>query len=255
MRVAGWLLAMAAPALAATQVYGHRGLMKEAPEDTLASYRACLQAGLDIEVDIQLTKDLVPVVLHDESVDRTTDGKGRVADLTLAELRKLDAGSRFHPRFRGERVPTFEEILELLKSGSGRMVIDHKDGTRDAERRVAALLRKHSMTHRAFVLSASRPILARYKEADPRIRVATIADDRSALHGLIGVAGIDLIWLTRKFPGEPDRAEVDRIRAAGQDVVQFFAAEEPLRWRRSRDNGVRLFVTDHPRELKHAIGD
>jgi len=255
MRIAGCLLTMVAPALAATHVYGHRGLMKEAPEDTLASYRACLQAGLDIEVDIQLTKDLVPVVLHDESVDRTTDGKGRIADLTLAELRKLDAGSRFHPRFRGERVPTFEEVLELLKSGTGRMVIDHKDETRDAERRVAALLRKHSMTDRAFVLSASRSILARYKEADPRIRVATIADDRSALNGLIGAAGIDLIWLTRKFPGEPDRAEVDRIRAAGQDVVQFFAAEEPLRWRRSRDNGVRLFVTDYPRELKRAIGN
>jgi glycerophosphoryl diester phosphodiesterase len=87
---------------------GHRGIMGVEPENTLRSFIAAQQAGLDlIELDLHLSKDGALVVMHDADVDRTTDGSGPIAEKTLAELRVLDAG-------RGERVPVFEEVLDAV---------------------------------------------------------------------------------------------------------------------------------------------
>jgi glycerophosphoryl diester phosphodiesterase len=89
-------------------VYGHRGAPAEYPENTLAGFRRALELGVEgIELDVHLSKDGVPVVIHDETVDRTTNGTGAVADLTVEELRKLDAGD-------GEYVPTLAEVLDLV---------------------------------------------------------------------------------------------------------------------------------------------
>jgi glycerophosphoryl diester phosphodiesterase len=89
-------------------VYGHRGAAAEYPENTLPGFRRALELGIEgIELDVHLSKDGVPVVIHDETVDRTTNGNGAVADLTVAELRALDAGD-------GEHVPTLAEVLDLV---------------------------------------------------------------------------------------------------------------------------------------------
>lgn len=89
-------------------VYGHRGAPAEYPENTLAGFRRALEVGVEgIELDVHLSKDGVPVVLHDETVDRTTNGSGAVTDMTVAELRALDAGE-------GEHIPTLAEVLDLV---------------------------------------------------------------------------------------------------------------------------------------------
>ncbi len=89
-------------------VYGHRGAPAEHPENTLAGFRRALELGVEgIELDVHLSKDGVPVVLHDETVDRTTNGAGAVADMTVDELKALDAGE-------GERIPTLAEVLDLV---------------------------------------------------------------------------------------------------------------------------------------------
>jgi glycerophosphoryl diester phosphodiesterase len=101
-------------------IAAHRGDRASAPENTLAAFRAAITGGSDIlETDVRLTADGVAVLLHDETVDRTTDGTGAVADLTLAEVRALDAGSWFDDRFVGEPVPLFTEFLDLV-ADSGR---------------------------------------------------------------------------------------------------------------------------------------
>ena len=82
-------------------VLGHRGALTHAPENTLAAFELCVRAGCDIELDVYPTRDGQLVVIHDATVDRTTNGKGAVAGLTLAEVRRLDAGSWFHPDFAG----------------------------------------------------------------------------------------------------------------------------------------------------------
>lgn len=94
-------------------IIAHRGHELVAPENTMSSFMAAIDAGVEfIEVDIRVSADGVPVVVHDDTVDRTTDGEGGVRTKTLAELRQLDAGSWYSPDFVGERIPTLEQVLE-----------------------------------------------------------------------------------------------------------------------------------------------
>jgi glycerophosphoryl diester phosphodiesterase len=97
-------------------VFGHRGASARAPENTLAAFERALGDGADaIECDVQLCADGTPVILHDATVDRTTDGHGAIAALPIARVRRLDAGTWFDRRFRGERIPTLEEALEFAR--------------------------------------------------------------------------------------------------------------------------------------------
>src|ERR1700694_5632211 len=93
-------------------VVGHRGAMGHRPENTIASFEHALDLGAEwIELDVHLTRDGALAVIHDEAVDRTTDGHGLVRDHTLAELKQLDAGAWFDPAYAGQRIPTLDEIL------------------------------------------------------------------------------------------------------------------------------------------------
>jgi len=99
-------------------VVGHRGWLDQYPENTIPSLRAALDLGVDaLEFDLHLSRDGHIVVIHDATLERTTDGSGRVSDRSLAELRRLDAGGWFAPRFAGERIPTLEEVLDLAPPG------------------------------------------------------------------------------------------------------------------------------------------
>src|SRR5262249_57618291 len=98
-------------------VAAHRGAAGRAPENTRASFQLAWELGADmVELDVRLTADGHPVTLHDATLDRTTDGAGPVAARTLAEIRTLDAGTRFGTAFAGERVPTLREALETIPS-------------------------------------------------------------------------------------------------------------------------------------------
>src|SRR5204862_3843660 len=98
------------------QVIAHRGSSIDRPENTLASARRAIEVKADVtETDVRTTRDGVLVCLHDSDLRRTTSGKGLVGSKTLAELRALDAGSWFNPKFKGERVPTLHELLVLCK--------------------------------------------------------------------------------------------------------------------------------------------
>ncbi len=123
------------------EVIGHMGSCADRPGNTLASLRRAAEAGAQVsEVDVRTTRDGVLVCMHDDTVNRTTDGQGKVADLTLAELKKLDAGAKFDPKFKGERVQTLREVLEAAKGKIGVM-LDLKEDDRYAER-IAAEVRR-----------------------------------------------------------------------------------------------------------------
>ncbi|KHO62245.1 MULTISPECIES: glycerophosphodiester phosphodiesterase [Thermoanaerobacter] len=110
-------------------VIAHRGDSRNAPENTLASFKRALEMGADgIELDVQLTKDGQLVVIHDERVDRTTDGIGFVKDFTLKELKRLDAGIKFDKKFAGERIPTLYEVFELIGHKNFIVNIEIKSG-------------------------------------------------------------------------------------------------------------------------------
>lgn len=141
-------------------VIAHRGNSSAAPENTLAAIASAFELGADmVEVDVRLTRDGVPVLMHDETVERTTDGEGRVGDLSLEQLRALDAGSWKDPRFTGERVPKLAEAITLARSQRGRLLLDPKtDGLGAA---VAEALRAASATTADVVLGSWNAAQAR----------------------------------------------------------------------------------------------
>ncbi|MGW3726397.1 glycerophosphodiester phosphodiesterase [Streptomyces sp. F001] len=142
---------------------GHRGVMGVAPENTLRSFVAAEQAGLDvIELDLHLSKDGALVVLHDTEVDRTTDGTGPVAEKTLAELRALDAG-------QGERIPVFEEVLDAVDAP---LQAEIKDVA--AARALAEVMRERDLVERIEVSSFHDEAIAEIARLLPGVRTALI---------------------------------------------------------------------------------
>ncbi|MEU5184824.1 glycerophosphodiester phosphodiesterase family protein [Streptomyces longwoodensis] len=142
---------------------GHRGLMGVEPENTLRSFVAAEQAGLDvIELDLHLSKDGALVVMHDADVDRTTDGTGPIAEQTLAELRALDAG-------RGERVPVFEEVLNAVRTPLQAEIKDVQ-----AARALAEVLHARALVDRVEVSSFHDEAIAEIARLVPGVRTALI---------------------------------------------------------------------------------
>lgn len=114
----------------------HRGCSASAPENTLAAFSMAIDHGADmVELDVRLTRDFFLVVHHDQNVRRTTNGKGNIWDLTLEELRRLDAGSWFSPRFRQERIPTLRQVMELLPDHVSMNIEVKSDG--DPRKKIA----------------------------------------------------------------------------------------------------------------------
>jgi len=137
-------------------ILGHRGAKSYAPENTLAAFlRALDQGAHGVELDAKLSADGVVVVHHDETVNRTTNGKGRVGQLSLAQLRELDAGSFFSEKFRGEKIPTLEEVFESI----GRRAVINVELTnyfspRDAlVEKTCDLIRRHALQERILFSS------------------------------------------------------------------------------------------------------
>ena len=121
----------------------HRGGAAEAPENTLAAFRRALSLGVRwFELDVQMSRDGELVVIHDHTVDRTTNGTGEVGSLSLQDLRKLDSGSWFDPHYRGEPVPTLREMLELCASHGAGVLVEIKSPHLypGSEQKVATLL-------------------------------------------------------------------------------------------------------------------
>lgn len=115
--------------LALPKVIGHRGAAAHAPENTLAGFLRAAQLGARwVELDVQLTADGVPVVFHDDGLERTTDGEGRLLETSLVQLRRLDAGARFAPQFAGERVPTLAEALTTIAGAGLGVCLEIKAG-------------------------------------------------------------------------------------------------------------------------------
>jgi glycerophosphoryl diester phosphodiesterase len=158
-------------------VIAHRGDSAHRPENTVVSFVSALEAGADlIELDVQLTGDGHVVVIHDPTVDRTTNGRGRVADMTLGELRVLSAGypARFGATYTGERVPTLPEALGLMRERARVMVEIKPDAVTDdadggIEARTLAAVRKAGMEKDVAVISFDRRALNRFREQGPEI--------------------------------------------------------------------------------------
>lgn len=217
-------------------VHGHRGAAGLAPENTLAAFRTAMALGVDaLEMDLHVTRDGEVVVIHDETLDRTTDGRGSIADLGLEEIKRWDAGGKFAPAFRGERVPTLREVIELVRaSGDGRIRLDlelkyHPDRPgvpEDFEERVLAIVRRAGVRDRVNIISFHHPALAKVKGLEPGIRTGVLAGGRQA--------PADPVALVRRFRADyfspafrhVTAEGVAALHRAGVPVVAWTVNEE-----------------------------
>jgi glycerophosphoryl diester phosphodiesterase len=165
----------------------HRGDSTRFPENTRLAYEQAIAQGVEmIECDVNLTRDGVLVMMHDATLDRTTDGRGRVRDATLDEIQRLDAGAKFSPEFAGLRVPTTEETLLLFREAGIYGCFEVKGGDDDQAKRIAAalveLFLKHDALGYALMSSYYHPAMALAKARAPELVLAPerLPDDAPA---------------------------------------------------------------------------
>ncbi len=257
VRVASWdeLLSRTEP-----WVIAHRGFSADFPENTLAAFRAAIAAGADaVALDVTLTGDGVPVVLHHEQLDRTTDGKGLVCYASADTIAALDAGSWFDVRFAGERVPTLARVLEEV-GGQTVLVLelrtpafDESDEGVHLESIVADLIRRFGL-EASVVLSSFQPrFFARIERSAASVPRILLCDQRPAETDLVttcrrwGAMGVgpdaDLV----------EQGDLLRLRAAGLRVFPWTINREE-RMRRFLAWGVDGIITDRPDVLRRVIG-
>jgi len=205
-----WLLLAAQFSAAAVLSIGHRGNSLFAPENTLAAFTAALGKADLVELDGHVSSDGVIVVMHDSTVDRTTDGTGAISTKTLAQLKLLDAGSWFAPAFTGERIPTLEEALAAILP-QATPLIERKAGS--AEAYVAELRRLNAVSN-VVVQSFDWPFLAAVNALEPAIRLGALgsgAFTAATLTNIMNTGARMVAW--EKASVTP--AMLDLVRSAG----------------------------------------
>jgi glycerophosphoryl diester phosphodiesterase len=159
-------------------IYAHRGASGRFPENTMYAYRAALRHGADgIEIDVQLSRDQEVVVIHDSTLERTTNGSGMVQNYTSAELRKLSAGSWFHPKFRPAKIPRLKDILSFIQPTSLKLLIELKNfflPQPELEEKVVQLVQQSNLVDRVIISSFNFNSLLRIKELIPEMRTGLL---------------------------------------------------------------------------------
>ena len=226
-------------------ILGHRGAMDFAPENTLAAFHLALEQGAGgFEFDIQLSKDGVPVVIHDSTLDRTTNGSGRVEQYTVAELQAFDAGD-------GEKIPTLEELfVEFGERVLYNIEIKHftlQPG--QVEAAVAALVEKYDLAQSCLVSSFRYLIMHRYR----RVRHP---DTAQAMIRVAGPQGLSRYL----FKGEADHPHYSMVNASYMSwaeelgiQVNVWTVNEQAEAERLLKLGVDALITNRPGEIAEVV--
>jgi len=212
--------------------------MASAPQNTLAAFRQAVEFGADgVELDVHLSQDGAVVVIHDFVVDRTTDGAGRVAEKTLAQLKALDAGSKFSQQFAGERTPTLSEVFDAL---GGKLLVNIElkapDRSRDASLVAPALavVRQHGMDRRVLFSSFNPCVLRAMKQLAPDIPVGLLYAPNSPIYARRA-------WLD---PFEPHEARNPHFSMLTGPII---------RWYHTRGLRVNMWTVNEPDEMRRLI--
>ncbi len=231
-------------------IAGHRGDRATAPENTLPAIAAVLESEMEyVEIDVQKSLDGEPVIIHDETVDRTTDGTGLVAELTWAQLSALDAGSWYAGEYAGTRIPHFDEFIALFRGSQKKALVELKgewsvDEIRPLVREIYAAGVQSRIVFASFAFATMHHLV----DAAPNLPRVIIRRDLQ----------FDPVWLaefyraaavlTRLQAVEEDPGVVDRMHEAGYGLLLYTLNSEE-RWSEALDYGVDGIITDEPSEL------
>ncbi len=241
--------------MVAPLVFAHRGYSSQAPENTVVAFRAALDVGVDgVELDVQLSSDGELVVIHDESLKRTTNGSGMVCQHTLAELKALDAGSWFAPRFVGVQIPTVGEVLDLLEPRPDLQInIELKTGVipyPGIEEKVVRTVLEKGFAHRVIISSFNHYTLLVIKALAPQLPI-----------GLLYAANLIRPWDYATTVGaealHPQHHGISKemvadCRQAGRRVNVWTVDQEPD-LKRCVELGVDGIITNYPERAREVI--
>jgi glycerophosphoryl diester phosphodiesterase len=235
--------------VAPLRIAAHRGGRAYAPENTLAAFKDAIAQGVDaIEFDVQMTKDGELVVIHDTTVDRTTNGTGAVRDLTLAKIRALDAGD-------GQQVPTLDEVLQLARAAGMPVFAETKAAHlySGVEEKLVNTLEQAGLVEAAVVQSFERASLDRLHDLNPNLMLCALyGPGQFNVRAPGGDAGVvcpmgEMVLL------RPDM--IRRAHAEGREIFVWFGVlENPWIERAMRYFGVDGFIVDDPPAARAAIG-
>lgn len=237
-------------------IIAHRGASAYAPENTLAAFNLALETGADgVELDVSLTKDGVPVILHDDTVDRTTDGHGAINQMTLAQVKALDASNKFE-KYRGEKIPTLEQILRAV-APHGTVNIELKGMSLRTDGVEAATLAaiEHTGALDKVIVSSFNPLaLRRMYQLEPRIPRGLLYSPhlpvflrRAWLRPLAHPTALHPYFsmITREF--------VAWARGKGYKI-NTWTVDEPDEMKRLIELGVDAIMTNTPDVLREIVG-
>ena len=244
-------------------ILGHRGASALAPENTLAAFSRALNDGADgIEFDVRLSRDSVPVVIHDATLQRTGLIDHAVSDLDASELREVDVGSWFAQRnqnpndaFIGEKLPTLGQVFEFFSARDGLLYTEMKcelnEGTALAAG-VVKLTREFGMVDRVVVESFDHSAIAAVKRIDPGIRTAALFEPK-LLRPLSTIRRLKMIDAALRLPADEIALHytlatgrvIDKAIQAGLEVV-VWTVEDPIWIRRARSLGIKALISNDP---------
>jgi len=229
-------------------VIAHRGASAVAPENTMAAFRRAVELGADcIETDLHLSRDGRLVILHDATLNRTTNGEGPVKNLTLAELRELDAGRWFSQQFAGERLPTIEELLDFAGQVDLSLYLEIKGGAGyGVERAVISALRGRKESKAAVVLCFDASVLDRIHQLDRLVMTGLLfeSDPEAMVREAVRVGA-------RQIAPRGDCITPELIADAHRRGLKLVAwtVNEPTQMRALAAAGIDGIITNHPDRL------
>ncbi|MGI6609745.1 MAG: glycerophosphodiester phosphodiesterase [Limnochordia bacterium] len=234
-------------------VIGHRGAMGYAPENTLAAFAKAieLQAHMS-ELDIHQSRDGELIVIHDAKVDRTTNGSGAVSDLSLAEIKRLDAGTWFAPAYAGEQVPTLQEVMDFVK-GKMALNVEVKAGYHGAYPGIIDRLIEHisrnGLVDSLVVSSFNREYLLELRRKAPSVRAALLY---SRPFPEPWQDAVDQGWDLHPNAGAIDAELMDEAHSRGVEV-RAWTPNEPDTMRSLIALGVDAIITNYPDRLQEVL--
>ncbi len=236
-------------------IIAHRGASAVAPENTLAAFRAAMEAGADgIELDVIRCRSGELMVVHDDTVDRTTDGSGLVRTISRDNLHMLDAGSWFGPEYAGQRIPTLEEVLAFVERGI-KLNIEIKSQrlrSEGLEEQIADMIRAHGYEEAVLLSSFNPLVLMRLRNVAPELQ-------RGLLYTPGSLRSSPRIWRRFVKPRalHPHHSVVDEkyVRWAhdGGYRINVWTVDEAERMREMIALGVDGIITDHPARLRQLL--
>jgi glycerophosphoryl diester phosphodiesterase len=234
-------------------IIGHRGAAGEAPENTLTSFPLALEQGADmLELDVHLTKDSEIIVCHDETVNRTTNGSGAITDLAMDELQRLDAGSWFHERFAGERLPTLQQVFEQVPACI-KINVEVKCLYSPAlSDRLRELVQQYDRWDSVVLSGFSHKLLYQLKQDEPRFSVGLLYCSDFVQHRLAAEASGMPVYSLHPFHMLIQPEDIADLNAHGIQTYPYTVNQE-THMRRLIDAGVSGIITDYPARLKELL--